>query len=151
MIIAVGCDHAGVVLKREVVKCLLDYSIGVKDVGTNDETSVDYPDYAALVASLVSRKEVDRGILICGSGIGMSIVANKFKNVRAALCNDLYTASMSRQHNDANILVLGSRIIADELAKEIVKVWLSTEFSGGRHEQRIKKILIIEESLEDTK
>ncbi|MBF0537689.1 MAG: ribose 5-phosphate isomerase B [Nitrospirae bacterium] len=150
MVITVGCDHAGVLLKRELERFLVEGGTNVMDVGTNDETSVDYPDFAAAVASMVSRGEVDRGILICGSGIGMSIVANKFRGVRAALCNDLYTAAMSRLHNDANILVLGSRVVAVELAKEIVKVWLMTEFSAGRHELRIKKITKIEESIAET-
>ncbi|MBF0316811.1 MAG: ribose 5-phosphate isomerase B [Nitrospirae bacterium] len=151
MVIAVGCDHAGVLLKRELERFLVEGGTNVIDVGTNDESSVDYPDFAAAVASKVSRGEVDRGILVCGSGIGMSIVANKFRNVRAALCNDLYTAAMSRLHNDANILALGSRIVAAELAKEIVKVWLMTEFSGARHEVRIKKITKIEDSIAETK
>ncbi|KJU87209.1 ribose-5-phosphate isomerase B [Candidatus Magnetobacterium bavaricum] len=151
MVIAVGCDHAGVLLKRELERFLVEGGSSVIDVGTKDESSVDYPDFAAAVASKVSRGEVDRGILICGSGIGMSIVANKFRGVRAALCNDLYTAAMSRLHNDANILALGSRVVATELAREIVKVWLMTEFSGARHELRIKKISNIEDSIAETK
>ncbi|MBF0339012.1 MAG: ribose 5-phosphate isomerase B [Nitrospirae bacterium] len=151
MVIAAGSDHAGVLLKRALERFLVEGGTDVIDAGTSGETSVDYPDFAASVASMVSRGEADRGILICGSGIGMSIVANKFRGVRAALCNDLYSAAMSRMHNDANILVLGSRIVATELAIEIVKVWLMTEFSGGRHELRIKKISKIEESIAEHK
>ncbi|MBF0608452.1 MAG: ribose 5-phosphate isomerase B [Candidatus Magnetobacterium sp. LHC-1] len=151
MVIAAGCDHAGVLLKRALERFLVEGGTDVIDVGTSGETSVDYPDFAASVASMVSSGEVDRGILICGSGIGMSIVANKFRGIRAALCNDLYSAAMSRMHNDTNILVMGSRIVATELAIEIVKVWLMTEFSGGRHELRIKKISKIEESIAEHK
>ncbi|MBF0566646.1 MAG: ribose 5-phosphate isomerase B [Nitrospirae bacterium] len=147
-IVAVGCDHAGSDLKKELIQLLEAAGLSVLDCGTNSESSVDYPDYGAKVASAVSRREVDRGILICGTGIGMSIVANKFKSVRAALCHDLFTAKASREHNDSNVLVLGGRILSSEMAKEIVTLWLNTSYSGGRHDRRLKKILDIEESLE---
>ncbi|RME64609.1 MAG: ribose 5-phosphate isomerase B, partial [Nitrospirae bacterium] len=111
--------------------------------------SVDYPDFAEKVSMAVSSGEVQRGILICGTGIGMSIVANKFPGVRATLCYDLYTARMAREHNDSNILVLGGRITAEEMAKQIVKVWIETPFEGGRHERRLLKIKTIEEKLKN--
>ncbi|MBF0566846.1 MAG: ribose 5-phosphate isomerase B [Nitrospirae bacterium] len=146
--IAVGCDHAGSTLKNEIIQLLESAGLSVLDFGANGESSVDYPDFGAKVASAVSRKEVDRGILICGTGIGMSIVANKFKNVRAALCHDHFTAKASREHNDSNVLVLGGRVLSVDMAKEIVEIWLNTSYSGGRHDKRLKKILDIEESLE---
>jgi ribose 5-phosphate isomerase B len=136
----IGCDHAAYTLKVKVKSFLLESGINVTDVGTFDENSVDYTDFGIKVASLVSKKEFDRGILICGTGIGMSIVANKFPGVRAALCGDLFSAIMSRRHNDANILVLGGRLIGDVLALEIVKAWLETSFDGERHQKRIDKI-----------
>jgi ribose 5-phosphate isomerase B len=136
----IGCDHAAYALKVKVKSFLLESGINVTDVGTFDENSVDYTDFGIKVASLVSKKEFDRGILICGTGIGMSIVANKFPGVRAALCGDLFSAIMSRRHNDANILVLGGRLIGDVLALEIVKAWLETSFDGERHQKRIDKI-----------
>ena len=109
----------------------------MEDVGTDSETSVDYSDYGAKVASQVSTGKYDRGILLCGTGLGMSMVANKFPHVRAALCNDLFSAIMSRRHNDANILVMGGRVIGEALAGEIVSAWLETPFEGGRHQERI--------------
>ena len=113
-------------------------------MGCFNEDSVDYPDFGILVADKVSRGELERGVLLCGTGIGMSIVANKFPGVRAALANDLYSARCSREHNDANILVIGGRIVGRDLAKEIVKVWLATPFTGGRHERRVEKIRALE-------
>ncbi len=145
--IAIGSDHAGFGLKEDVLGLLKDLNIDIVDCGTNTTESVDYPDFGARVSELVSSGEVERGILICGTGIGMSIVANKYPNVRAALCNDLFSAKMSRLHNDANILALGSRVIEKNLAAEIVKVWLSTPFEGGRHLKRLDKIRKIEEKL----
>lgn len=147
MKISIGCDHAGTVLKREILSVLKDLSIEWDDVGTNDEISVDYPDFGEKVSDAVSRGTVDRGILICGTGIGMSIVANKFPNVRAALCNDAYSAKMSRLHNDANLLILPGRIIDKTTAREIVKIWFTTPFEGGRHQRRLDKIKAIEEKL----
>ena len=145
MKIAIGCDHAGVELKGELVKLLEAMGDEVVDFGTNDSKSVDYPDFGDKVSSAVSEGEVERGVLICGTGIGMSIVANKFRNVRAALCSEPFSARMSRLHNDSNILVIGGRVVGKALALEITKVWLETPFEGGRHEQRLKKISSIED------
>ncbi len=147
MKIAVGCDHAGFGLKEDVVAILRNTGVEFVDCGTTGTASVDYPDFGEKVARLVSSGEVEKGILICGTGIGMSMVANKFPNVRAALCNDLFTARMSRLHNDANILVLGGRVVGKDLGSEIVKVWLSTSFEGERHLRRINKIKTIEEKI----
>lgn len=149
MKIAIGSDHAGFELKTEVVGILRQLAGDVTDCGTNGTGSVDYPDFGAKVAELVSGGMVDRGILICGTGLGMSMVANKFPGVRAALCNDLFCAKMSRLHNDANVLVLGGRIIGRDLAAEIVRVWMSTAFEGERHLKRLLKIKSIEERLEN--
>ncbi|TAN45209.1 MAG: ribose 5-phosphate isomerase B [Nitrospirae bacterium] len=145
MHIAIGSDHAGLEMKREVISVLKDLGHEYTDYGTDTPDSVDYPDFGEKVSSAVSTGKIERGILICGTGIGMSIVANKFPNVRAALCNELFSARMSRLHNDANILVLGGRIIGKDLAKEIVKTWLTTSFEGGRHGNRLKKICLIED------
>jgi ribose 5-phosphate isomerase B len=133
----IGCDHAAFQLKQKVVTFVKACGIEVHDVGTFNEASVDYPDFGAQVALAVSNGRYSRGILICGTGIGMSIVANRYANVRAALCNDLFAAKLSRQHNDANVLVMGGRVIGDILAFEIVKTWLETPFEGGRHQKRI--------------
>lgn len=148
MKIAIGSDHAGFDLKSEIISLLKEMGIECLDFGTDGPQSVDYPDFGEKVSMAVSKAEVDRGILICGTGIGMSIVANKFPNIRASLCNDLFTAKMSRLHNDANILVIGGRIVGKDLAKEIVRVWFSTDFEGGRHLIRLEKIKKIEERLE---
>lgn len=140
MKIAIGSDHAGFKLKEIIKEFLTGMEIDVTDFGTGSEESVDYPDFAIPVAEAVAIRKFDYGILICGTGIGMSITANKVKGVRAALCNDLFTARCSREHNSANILCMGGRILGDGLAKEIVKVWLESNFQGGRHERRVKKI-----------
>lgn len=145
MKIAIGSDHAGLEMKKEITNLLIGLGYEYIDYGTETPESVDYPDFGELVSADVSEGKVDRGILICGTGIGMSIVANKFPHVRAALCNELFSARMSRLHNDANILVLGGRIIGKDLAKEIVRTWLTTPFEGGRHLNRLKKISLIEE------
>jgi ribose 5-phosphate isomerase B len=145
--IAIGSDHAGFGLKEDVLGLLRSLNFDVVDCGTNTLESVDYPDFGARVSELVSSGEVERGILICGTGIGMSMVANKYPHVRASLCNDLFSAKMSRMHNDANILVLGGRVIGKDLAAEIVKVWLTTPFEGARHLKRLQKIKKIEEKL----
>lgn len=145
MRLAIGSDHAGLEMKNEVAALLKEMGHEFQDFGTDQPRSVDYPDFGEKVSGAVSRGEFERGILICGTGIGMSIVANKFRFVRAALCNDLFSAKMSRMHNDANVLVLGGRIIGKDLAKEIVKTWISTPFEGGRHENRLMKIRLIEE------
>ncbi len=147
MTIAIGCDHAGVELKRELLSLLDDLRIKYVDYGTETPESVDYPDFGEKVSAAVSSGKMKRGILICGTGIGMSIVANKFPGVRASLCNELFTAKMSRLHNDANILVLGGRIIGKDLAKEIVRTWVSTPFEGERHCRRLDKISHIEDRL----
>jgi ribose 5-phosphate isomerase B len=144
MQIGLACDHGGFELKEELKAFLKSTGVEAVDMGSFNEESVDYPDLGVLVAEKVSRGEVERGILICGTGIGMSIVANKFPGVRAALVNDLYSARCSREHNDANILVIGGRIIGREVAREIVKIWLSTPFAGGRHQRRIDKITALE-------
>ena len=137
--IVIGSDHAAFKFKQTIKSLLIENSYTVEDVGSHFETSVDYPDFAISVASMISTGQFKKGILICGTGIGMSMVANRFPHVRAALCNDLFSAIMSRQHNDANILVMGGRLIGDSLAWEIVKTWLETPFEGGRHQQRLDK------------
>jgi ribose 5-phosphate isomerase B len=147
MKIGLGSDHAGFELKEDLRSYLAGQKIEAIDMGAYNEGPVDYPDIGARVAEKVSRGEIDRGILICGSGIGMSIVANRFPGVRAALCHDLYTARISREHNDANLLILGGRLIGKGLAREILKVWLETEFQGGRHQRRLEKILALEERI----
>lgn len=147
MTIAIGCDHAGVDLKKDILSLLHDLRIECIDYGTNSAESVDYPDFGEKVSEAVSSGKIERGILICGTGIGMSIVANKFPGVRASLCNELFTAKMSRLHNDANILVIGGRVVGKDLAKEIVRTWVSTPFEGERHCKRLDKITHIEDRL----
>jgi len=138
--IVIGSDHAAYALKEKIKAFLIERSIDVEDVGCYSEDSVDYPDVGIkLLSSMVSSGKFDKGILMCGTGIGMSMVANKFPHVRAALCADIFSAVMSRRHNDSNILVLGGRVIGDILAMEIVKVWLETPFDGGRHQRRLEK------------
>ncbi len=144
MQIGVACDHGGFELKEELKAFLKSLGTEPIDMGTFSEESVDYPDFGVLVAEKVSRGELEKGILICGTGIGMSMVANKFPRIRAALANDLYSSRCSREHNDANILIIGGRIVGKELAKEIVKVWLETPFAGGRHKKRLEKIEALE-------
>ncbi len=145
MFIAIGSDHAGLEMKTEIIAILKELGHTYADYGTNTTQSVDYPDFGEKVAMDVSTGRAESGILICGTGVGMSIVANKFSNVRASLCNELFSAKMSRLHNDANVLVLGGRIVGKDLAKEIVRTWLTTPFEGGRHANRLKKIMLIEE------
>ncbi len=144
MKIALGSDHAGFELKEDLRAYLAELKIEALDLGTYSEDPADYPDVAVKVAKKVARGEVERGLLICGTGIGMSIVANRFAGVRAALCHDLFTARVSREHNNANILALGGRLIGKGLAREILKVWLESEFQGGRHERRVNKIAALE-------
>ncbi len=138
--IAIGSDHAGFELKQVVCKYLESQEITFKDFGTFSTDSVDYPDYAFAVASAVAKGECDRGILICGTGLGMSIVANKVKGIRAAECTTPYLAEMSRRHNNANVLTMGGRVLSAEEARDIVRVWLETRFEGGRHQRRVDKI-----------
>lgn len=140
MKIGIGSDHGGYELKESIKEYLTEEGIQFIDYGTNSLESVDYPDYGRAVAEAVINKEVDKGILICGTGIGISITANRIKGIRCALCTDSYSAKMSRMHNNANILALGGRVLGVGLALDIVKTFLDTEFEGGRHERRINKI-----------
>lgn len=135
--IIIGCDHAAYRLKEILKAALRNQGFEVTDVGTHGETSMDYPETGKMVAEKVSSGEYERGILTCGTGLGMSMVANKYPHVRAALCNDLFSSTMSRRHNNANILVLGGRVIGDILALEILNTWLETAFEGGRHQRRL--------------
>ncbi len=148
MRLALGADHAGVGLKRDVKRFLDELRIDYEDFGTNGEDSVDYPDFAELVADGVARGAFDRGILICGTGIGMSIAANKVRGVRAAPVTDLDSARLAREHNDANVLALGARILPRDRALELVRTFLDTPFAGGRHARRIRKITALEQPQE---
>ena len=136
----IGTDHAGFAVKPFVIAYLEKKGIEVEDLGTYSNESVDYPDFAHKVAEAVLANEGTKGILICGSGIGMSLAANKHKGIRAALCHDAYTAEMSRRHNDANILCFGERVVGVGVIESILEAWLNAEFEGGRHERRVKKI-----------
>jgi len=140
MRIAVGSDHRGFVIKQKIIELLRRLEQEVIDAGPANQESVDYPDVASVVAQKVSNKEVDRGILICGTGIGMSIAANKFTGVRAAPCHDDLTAEMSRRHNDLNVLCLSADMLGERLIDRMVEIWIKTEFEGGRHARRIEKI-----------
>jgi ribose 5-phosphate isomerase B len=140
MKIAVGSDHRGFAVKENLVQLLKRLGHEVIDCGTHDASSVDYPDIAAIVARQVSAAEVDRGILICGTGIGMCIAANKFPGVRAAPCHDDLSAEMSRRHNDLNLLCLSADMLGEKLIDRMVEIWLRTEFEGGRHARRVEKI-----------
>ncbi|MCD6167163.1 ribose 5-phosphate isomerase B [bacterium] len=144
MKIAIASDHAGFDLKEKIKKFLEDKNIEYQDFGTFSKERVDYPDYGKIVAQVVANNQFERGILICGTGIGMAIVANKIKGIRAACCTSTYLADRSRRHNDANILTLGGRVLSPEAAFEIVTVWLNTPFEGGRHLIRVKKIKELE-------
>jgi ribose 5-phosphate isomerase B len=137
--IIIGSDHAAYQMKEKIKAYIIEIGVDIEDVGAYSEDSVDYPDFGIKVASSVSKGKFKRGILLCGTGIGMSMVANKFPHVRAALCNDLFSAGMSRRHNNSNILVMGGRVIGETLAMEILKAWLETPFDGGRHQLRIEK------------
>lgn len=144
MIIGIGSDHGGFDLKEEMKKFLEESGHEVKDFGTHSKESVDYPDYGKVVGEAVVAGEVDRGVVICGTGIGISISANKVKGVRAALCGDVYSARMSREHNNANVIAMGGRVLGVDLAKEILGTYLKSEFQGGRHERRVNKIAEME-------
>jgi ribose 5-phosphate isomerase B len=136
--IAVACDHAGYHLKKVIIKLLQEVKAEVSDLGcANADESVHYPLYGKKVVDAILTRPHCRGILICGTGLGMSIVANRFPGIRAALCHDIFTAIMSRKHNDSNLLVMGGRVIGPDLAKEIVRAWLTTPFEGGRHQERL--------------
>jgi RpiB/LacA/LacB family sugar-phosphate isomerase len=145
--IIIGADHAGYALKESLKACLTDLGLAVNDVGAVGADAVDYPDFACGVAAGVSCGAFARGILICGSGVGMTIVANKYPRVRAALCLDEETAELSRRHNDANVLCLAARKTSPEKAKNIVEIWLKTAFEGGRHARRVEKIREIEKKI----
>ncbi len=145
MSIAIGSDHGGYKLKEAVIRFLAEKNIPYHDFGTYSTDSVDYPDIARDVAQAVANNSYEKGIIICGTGIGVSIAANKIKGIRAALCHDVFSAAMAREHNNANVLCLGERVIGIGLAQLIVDTWLRTEFSGGRHERRVCKIAMLEE------
>ncbi|MBI1921105.1 MAG: ribose 5-phosphate isomerase B [Geobacter sp.] len=147
MLFAIGSDHGGLELKNAIKKLLEERGISYVDCGTDNGDSVDYPDYGEKVARKVSGGEVESGILVCGTGIGMSIVANKFPHVRAALVTDTFMARMAKEHNNANILVLGGRVLNEQQACDIVATWLDASFEGGRHQWRLDKIAAIEKQL----
>ena len=144
MKIAAGSDHAGYRLKEHLVRLVEAQGHQVTDLGTRSEDSVDYPDFAAAVASEVAAGRADRGLLVCGTGVGVAIAANKVDGIRAATCNDLYTSRLSRAHNDANVLTLGARVVGEGLAEDIVRTFLATEYEAGRHQRRVEKIHAIE-------
>ena len=143
----IASDHGGLELKEAISNFLKEMGIDLVDLGTLNDDSVDYPDYGVRAARAVSLGEADKGILICGTGIGMSIVANKFPGIRAALVTDEFTAQMSKEHNNANILVMGGRVLTAEQACKMVKVWLETKFEGGRHQRRLDKIAGLEDDI----
>ncbi len=140
MKIAVGSDHGGFGFKQMIIEFLGKIGQEVDDVGCYSTDSVDYPDFADKVCAKVQSAECERGILVCGTGIGMSITANRHRDIRAALCHEAYTARMSREHNNANVLCLGGRVLGIEIALDIVGAWVETEFAGGRHQRRLEKL-----------
>ena len=144
MKLAVASDHGGFSLKESLIKSLKQEKIDLLDLGNHGTESVDYPDYAIKVAEMVSEGKADAGLLMCGTGIGMCIAANKFKNVRAALVTDEYTAEMSKKHNNANVVCLGGRVLDPEQARKLVKIWQESVFEGDRHQQRLDKISAVE-------
>ena len=144
MKIAMACDHGGLRLKNVLKEYLLDNGYEVEDFGTNSEDSCDYPDYAGKAAKAVASGACDKGVVVCGTGIGVSITADKVNGIRCALCHDVFSAKATRAHNDSNMIAMGQRVIGEGLALEILKAWLSTEFEGGRHVQRIEKMMAYE-------
>ena len=142
---AIGSDHGGYALKQEIMKHLSERGIAYRDYGTYSEESCDYPDFGEAVGRAVASGECERGIVICGTGIGISLAANKVRGVRAALCGDCFSAEMCRRHNDANVLALGERVVGPGLALKIVDIFLETGFDGGRHSRRVAKLMDIEE------
>ena len=138
--VAIGSDHAGYELKSKIIKQLEEWGLAYRDFGTHNEERTDYPIYAQKVAKAVVSGECKKGILICGTGVGISIAANKIDGIRAVVCSEPYSAKLSREHNDTNILAFGSRVIGEELAKMIVKIWLETDYEGGRHQKRVEQI-----------
>lgn len=147
MKLLIGSDHGGLELKAVLRAALAGRDLDIVDVGTDNGDSVDYPDFAEKVAAAISCGDADCGILICGTGIGMSIVANKFPRVRAALATDEFMAQMAKEHNNANILVLGGRVLSNELAVKMVDAWLDTAYEGGRHQRRLDKIAQVEDAV----
>lgn len=145
--LAIASDHAGFELKETIVAFLHNRGVEFEDLGPLNSDRVDYPDYGIQVAQAILDKKVGRGIVICGTGVGMSIVVNRFPGIRGTLCSDLFTTKMCREHNDSNVLILGGRVIGKGLAKEIVKTWLETKFAGGRHQKRLDKINEIDRNL----
>jgi ribose 5-phosphate isomerase B len=143
-VVALGADHAGFPLKEAIKSWLISGGFDVVDLGTHSAESVDYPDFAVAVGGAVTAGKADRGVLVCGTGIGMAMAANKVPGARAASCSDAYTARMSREHNDANILALGARITSRDAAIEILEIWLGAEFAGGRHARRVEKIVALD-------
>ena len=146
MIVAVGSDHRGVLIKQHILNLLRGKGINADDFGTNTEESVDYPDIAASVARAVAKGKADRGILVCGTGLGMSIAANKIPGVRATAVHDEVTAELSRSHNNANVLCLSADLLGERIVDHIVNVWMETNFNGGRHARRVDKIADIEKN-----
>lgn len=144
MKIIIGSDHGGIHLKEVLKQHLAERGIDVSDAGTYTEDSCDYPDIALKVCREIAKGNAERGVLVCGTGIGMSMAANKVDGIRAALCGDVFSAAMSREHNDANVICLGERVLGSGLAVRILDTWLDTEFAGGRHERRVNKIMDIE-------
>lgn len=144
MKIAIGCDHGGIVLKPAVIKALTELGAEVVDLGTYDESSVDYPVYGLKVAESVASGDCDAGVLMCGTGIGISISANKVKGIRAAVVTNEFMAEMTKRHNNANIIALGGRVVTPEQAESIVKAWFTAEYEGGRHQRRLDMIADIE-------
>lgn len=140
MRISIGSDHGGFELKERVKALLLDLGHQVEDLGCHSPESVDYPDFADAVCRQVREGECERGILICGTGIGMSIAANRYREIRAALCHDAFTARMSREHNNANVLCIGERVTGQAVALDLVGIWVATDFAGGRHQKRLDKL-----------
>lgn len=141
---AIGSDHGGYALKQEIMKHLSERGIAYRDYGTYSEESCDYPEYGEAVGRAVASGECERGIVVCGTGIGISIAANKVRGVRCALCGDCFSAQMAREHNDANVLALGARVLGTGLALKIVDTFLDSSFAGGRHERRVAKLMAIE-------
>ena len=145
--IAIASDHGGFDLKENIIAFLLKKGLEIDNLGAHSTDSVDYPDYGIKLAKAIIDKKFVRGILICGTGVGMSIVVNRFPGIRGTLCSDVYTAKMCREHNDSNILIMGGRVIEVSLAIEILETWLNTEFEGGRHQRRLDKIKNIDARL----
>ncbi|WP_440897923.1 ribose 5-phosphate isomerase B [Amphibacillus sp. Q70] len=145
MKVVIAADHGGYQLAKEIEALLQELDVTIENIGSNCADSVDYSDYGIPAAEKVAKGEYDRGIVICGTGIGMSISANKVKGIRCALVHDVYTARVTREHNDSNMLAMGARVIGVDLAKEIVRTWINSDFEGGRHERRINKIAEYEE------